>query len=330
MQRGIQGRSGRMQERERWVRFLFVALLGLMTVGCNEKIEDPIGNAAPPVNATKPSQVSSEPPSAGKSRKVGVSLPEKSAFYLAMQNAMETTAQANSMTLDFQYADLQTDRQMQQVDAFIKSGVDAILFCPADPKQSEAAVKRANTAQIPLFTVHLRAAHGDIEAHIGTDEGMGGQMAAQKIAALLKEKGNVLLEEVPNDPDKDQQERARGFQEEIARHPTLRLLHLWETGRRDLPINAIFFVNDEAASQTPASLTGGKSDPVVIVGYGGEARARAEIKKGQSYKADISPDPLRLGVTALDTIARSLRGEKAEAFVKVPPEVLDASSVDKP
>ena len=317
-----------MQHRGRIVWSLLATLLTLMTQGCNEKTEDPVGNAAPPSPSTKPSQVSSDPTHPGRNRNVGVSLPEHNAFFAAMQSTMEETAQANSLTLDIQYADGQTDRQTQQVATFLQNKVDAILICPVDPQKSAAALQKANAAHVPIFTVHQRALQGEVAAHIGVDEELGGKLAARKIAEMLKEKGNVLLQEVPNDSNKDQAERAKGFQEEIAHHPALRLLHLWETHGQT--IDAIFFVNDEAAAQDLSSLAPNKAAPPIIVGYGGEPNARAEIKKGQSYKADIGPNPIRMGESAIGALARSLRGEKTDPFVKVEPQVIDTSSVDKP
>ncbi|HLK56570.1 MAG TPA: substrate-binding domain-containing protein [Chthonomonadaceae bacterium] len=331
MQVFIRGLDNRIGRKRRLGWGVFLALGALVAAGCSEKSEDPLGNAAPPANAANPSQVSSEPPpNTGRNRTVGVSLPEHNGFYAAMEAAMETAAQTNSLTLDVQYADQQADKQAQQVEAFIQHKVDAILLCPADPQRSATAIRQANKAQIPIFTVHLRTKEGDVASHIGTDEELGGKLAAQKVAELLKETGSILLEAMPNDPNQNQAARARGFEEEIAHHPSLHLLHLGQAAGHGAPINAVFLVNDEAVGQDLSALVGGKATSVLIVGYGGEPRARAEIKKGQNYKADIGPAPDQLGADAMDTIARSLRGEKTAAFVKVVPETIDASTIDKP
>src|ERR1051326_927479 len=124
---------------------ILLMLLGLSVMGCSEKSEDPVGIAAPPANTAKPSQVSSEPTSSGRNRNIGISLPDRTAFFLAMQSALENSAQTNSLALDIQYADGQADKQVQQVGAFVQRGVDAILICPADPAKSAMAIQKANT-----------------------------------------------------------------------------------------------------------------------------------------------------------------------------------------
>ena len=74
--------------------------------------------------------------------------------------------------------DMDVKKQSDQIDDFIAKNVVAIVLVPVDRMSIGPAVKQANAAGIPVFTVDAKcAAEGaKIEGHVGTDNYQGGEL----------------------------------------------------------------------------------------------------------------------------------------------------------
>lgn len=150
--------------------FLLMAL-GLVG-GCGIRPEEMESKA----NSGKPSQVIAEFPQGGKGFRVGVSLRQRNdALDRAMQGAIETTGKARNLTLDIESAGLNRERQLEQVEALLGKGVNAILLCPADTVVADTAVREANNAHIPIFTADIPATRGAVVSHIAVTKTAGGK-----------------------------------------------------------------------------------------------------------------------------------------------------------
>ena len=91
--------------------------------------------------------------------------------------------------------DMDVKKQSDQIDDFIAKSVVAIVLVPVDRMSIGPAVKQANAAGIPVFTVDAKcAAEGaKIEGHVGTDNYQGGELAGQAMIKLGEEGGKVLI-----------------------------------------------------------------------------------------------------------------------------------------
>ena len=313
------------------------------------------GPTTPSTGASKPSHVTSETPTEGRTFTVGVSLGAAEDLDRALQTAMEAKAQADNLALEVQDAKQDRNRQKQQVEAFIARHVDAIVLCPTDTEAAGSAVQAANAARVPVFTVAMQAAEripGSVQSHIAPDDTQSGRLAAHKMAELLHEKGTVLIFGATG----LYKERAQAFREEIAHHPGLKLLpDIPEQGSRTTletqavsfqnqiaaalqnhaalnrsgpPINGIFALDDAAALAALAACDKARRADIVIVGCDGGPEARAAIKRGANLKADVVASPDKVGAHAIETVLAFLQRKTVSAHVNVEIGILDMTHND--
>ena len=82
-------------------------------------------------------------------------------------------------------------RQIQQIDDFIRKRVDLIVLNAADPVAVQPAVKRAQAEGIRVVAVDVRAAGAD--ATITTDNVQAGELACRYIIERLGGAGRVVI-----------------------------------------------------------------------------------------------------------------------------------------
>lgn len=267
----------------------------------------------------------------GDKKKIGVTLlTREHQFYKDLEAGLKEAADKNGFELIVQSGDMDLAKQQSQIENFIVQKVAAIVVCPADTKGIAPAIEKANAAKIPVFTADIAASGGNVVSHIASDNVQGGKTAAEFIAGLLKDGGEVGVigqPEVQSTID-----REKGFRDEMAKNPNIKIVATLNGGGvRDRAtkatddmlqgnpnLKAIFAINDDSALGALASAeTRGRKD-LIIVGYDATPEAVAKIKAGTMLKADVAQDPKLIGSKTIETIARHLKGEQVEKIVAIP------------
>ena len=97
--------------------------------------------------------------------------------------------------VELQVEDAQNDvgKQLNQIQNFIASGVDAVIVNPVDTDATVAMTKAAADAGVPLVFVNREPVNvddlPDNQAFVASDERESGTLETQEICRLLKEKG---------------------------------------------------------------------------------------------------------------------------------------------
>jgi len=269
-------------------------------------------------------------------KKIGVTLlTREHQFYKDLEAGLKDEAAKKDYELIVQSGDMDLAKQQSQIENFIVQKVVAIVVCPADTKGIGPAIEKANAAGIPVFTADIAASGGRVVSHIASDNVQGGRLAAEFIAKSLKDGGEVGIigqPEVQSTID-----REKGFKEEMGKYPNIKIVSsLNGGGVRDRAakaaddmfqgnpnVKAIFAINDDSALGALASAeTRGKKD-LIIVGYDATPEALTKIRGGTMLKADVAQDPKLIGSRTIETIAKHLSGEKVEAVVAIPVNVID-------
>ncbi|MBK7706707.1 MAG: substrate-binding domain-containing protein [Acidobacteria bacterium] len=267
----------------------------------------------------------------GEKKKIGVTLlTREHQFYKDLEAGLKEAADKNGFELIVQSGDMDLAKQQSQIENFIVQKVAAIVVCPADTKGIGPAIEKANAAKIPVFTADIAASGGTVVSHIASDNLQGGKVAAEFIAGLLKDGGEVGVigqPEVQSTID-----REKGFKDEMAKYPNIKIVATLNGGGvRDRAtkatddmlqgnpnLKAIFAINDDSALGALASAeTRGKKD-LIIVGYDATPEAVGKIKAGTMLKADVAQDPKLIGSKTIETIAKHLKGETVEKIVAIP------------
>ena len=228
----------------------------------------------------------------------------------------------------------QTAKQVSDVEDLIARGVDVILLAPREFEGLTPALQAAKAANIPVILVDREAAGTpgtDFVTFLGSNFVEQGRRAAEW---LIKETGGTAgIVELQGTPGSSvAADRAKGFHDEIAKHPGMKILAsqtgnfsrataqgvmqniAQSLGKR---ITAVYAHNDEMALGAVQALKAAGLQPgtdVRIVSVDGQKAALEAITRGE-LGATVESNP-RFGPLAFDTIEKLRRGET------IPPKIL--------
>jgi inositol transport system substrate-binding protein len=115
-------------------------------------------------------------------------------FLTVLRNGIEEYA-GTLDGVEVQIEDAQNDvgRQLNQIQNFVASGVDAIIVNPVDTDATEAMSALASQANIPLVYVNRQPVNletlPDNQAFVGSNEVDSGTLETQEVCRLLQEAG---------------------------------------------------------------------------------------------------------------------------------------------
>jgi ribose transport system substrate-binding protein len=272
---------------------------------------------------------------------IGVTLlTQAHVFYQDLQKGMQAAADSLGMDLHVVAGEWDLARQTSQVENFVTQKMSAIIVAPVDSRGIVSAIEEANHAGIPVFTVDIASAGGDVTSHVASDNAQGGELVGEYLAKLLHGKGNVAILDQPTLASVI--ERVRGFREAVAKYPGIHIVAApaVERGLRDVAknkmdnllqshpeLNAVFGSNDDCALGALASVRAAGRSNVIIVGFDATPEARAAIAGGGPLKADAIQYPGVIGRRVIETVNRTLHGEKVPPLVAVPVGIVDRDSL---
>lgn len=273
-------------------------------------------------------------------KRIGVTLlTREHQFYRDLEDGLQAAAKELDYELIIQSGDFDLAKQQSQIENFITQKVDAIVVCPADSKGVAPAIGLANAANIPVFTADIKAQGGKVVSNIASNNVQGGRLAAEYIAKLLQDNGEVGIigqPEVQSTID-----REAGFREEIAKRPNMKIAGMVNgKGRRDDAlkaaedllqgnpnIKAIFAINDDSAlGALSAAEARGRKD-LIIIGYDATPEAVKAIKTGGPFKADIAQLPREMGAKTIAAIADLFSGKTPDPNIAIPVKIIDATNL---
>jgi ribose transport system substrate-binding protein len=260
-------------------------------------------------------------------------------FYKDLEGAMRAAAAARNLDLTIVSCEMDPVRQASQVEDFIAQQVDALLVAPCDSSAVVPYLDQATQAKIPVFTVDIAARGGSVVSHVASDNEAGGRMAARALAGLMGGKGDVVIIDHPEVASV--QDRTRGFRQALEEFPGMRIVQAPSaSGQRaramtvmeDMlqahrQLRGVFGINDDSALGALAVVEAAKRTDVVIVGFDATEEAKSAIARGSALKADIAQHPAEIGTSAIDVLARHLRGESTPPLIAVPVTVVDAATL---
>ncbi len=329
-----------------------VCILGI--AGCSNKAAEgdnatatPTDTAtakgAPALNLPEPEEPKDAIPGAPakKEYRIGVSLlTQDDEFYRALKKGLQDQGDKNKVKLEILSADKDLNKQVNQVQNFVASKVDAIVVCPVDSAGIGGAISAANAANIPVFTADITAKSGNIVCHIASDNVEGGRLAGEYAGNLLNGKGNIAILDLKTVTSV--QDRVNGFKAAIAKFPGIKIV-----ADEDVPdakrenavpkatnvmtahadVNLIFGINDNVALGAMSALQSMNNDKVMIIGFDAGPEAQNYISSGKSaLKADAIQFPHLIGVCTVDAVVKHLNGEQVPPKIAVPTGLVTADS----
>lgn len=265
---------------------------------------------------------------ADKPAKVGLILSTlNNPFFVTLKEGAEQ--KAKEVGLDLVILDSQNDpaKELANVEDLVTQGVAAIMINPTDSDAVGGAIRIANAKNIPVVTLDRGATHGDVKAHIASDNVAGGEMAGAYIVKALNNTGKVVeLEGIAG--TSAARDRGKGFNAAIGKSgiavvarqtadfDRTKGLQVMENILQAQPaINAVFAHNDEMALGALKAIEASKRD-ILIVGFDATDDAVKAVQNKQ-LAATVAQQPAKIGSLGVETVAQILAGQTPAAYIPV-------------
>jgi len=251
-------------------------------------------------------------------------------------------AAAKYPELSFTYADArgQTALLINQIEQFIAQKVSVLVVGTNDENAVVPVISKAQKAGVPVIILDRGIAGKDYTTFINSDNIKIGALGATYIGEKLKGKGTVLLFEGLQSADVTQL-RSKGFLDEIAKHPGIKVIK--RTGnylRKDalaemeklvaegIHVDAIFSESDSMLSGVRVVLDKHKINPrsIIMIGCDYTSEAREAIRKGAQTGSVLFP----LGGTRSVEVAREiLAGKTVPKHISIPVKLVTQENVEQ-
>jgi ribose transport system substrate-binding protein len=248
-------------------------------------------------------------------------------FFVTMAQGVEAKAKEINPNVTVTVADSTYDlnRQFNQIDNFITSGVDLILLAAADPKAIAPAVKRAQAAGIVVVAIDVAAVGAD--ATVQTNNVQAGEIACQHVVDKLGDAGGQII--IQNGPQTSSViDRVNGCKTSLAKNPKIEILSDDQDGKcsreggmnvmqghltRYQKIDAVFTICDPQATGSDLAAKQLGRNEFFITSVDGAPDVEKALKSGNTLiQASASQDPYGMAQTAVQVGYDLLNGKKPD------------------
>jgi ABC-type sugar transport system substrate-binding protein len=281
---------------------------------------------------------------ASHAENVGLTLARSdSAFLTILRNGIQDRAKSlENVTVQVEDAQNDASRQLNQVQNFISSGVDAILVVAVDGDGTPAITKMASDAKIPVVYVNHPPADVDslpeTAAFVGSNEVDSGTIQTKETCRLLGGKGDIFVlmgplnnhssitrtKDIHDVLATDECSGMKVLEEQSANWDRLEATNImtnWlSSGTK---FDAVIANNDEMAIGAIQSMkaAGADMESVVVAGIDATPDGLAAMKSGD-LDVTVFQNAIAQGAAATDAAVALARKEKTERNIWVPFELV--------
>jgi inositol transport system substrate-binding protein len=256
--------------------------------------------------------------------------------------------------VELQVEDAQNDvgRQLNQIENFIASGVDAIIVNPVDTSATQAMTDAAAAANVPLVFVNREPINVDTlpntQAFVASDERESGTLEAFEICQLLRSQGKggganviVMMGELSNQAA---QQRTKDVHDVVgidmcsfmtiveeqtgnwSRVQGADLMTNWLSA--GIQFDAVISNNDEMAIGAIQSLKAAGVDMGVMI-VGGVDATQDALAAMQAGDLDVTvfQDAAGQGKGSVDTALKLMAGEAVDQKVYIPFQLVTPANI---
>src|SRR5579862_2454218 len=266
-------------------------------------------------------------------------------FLTTVRAAMRERAREEQVSIQFEDAQNDIGRQLNQTQNFIAQRVDAIIINPVDTDATPRITRLVTAAKIPLVYLNRMPADPRLPpgvSFVGSDESKSGTLQMTEVCRLLKGKGDIviLMGELTN---QSARQRTQDIYDVIAT-PACRAIHVldkqtanWKrTEAADLVTNwltaglhpqAVVANDDEMAIGAIQALKQARLlDSTIVAGIDATPDALVAMRAGQLKVTVFQTAPAQ-GRGAVDTAVKLMHNEPVPSFVWVPFELVTPANL---
>ncbi|OPA85710.1 rhizopine-binding protein [Pseudomonas fluorescens] len=270
--------------------------------------------------------------------RIGVSIAQVDDVFLAqMRDYMATHAkELPGVTLQFEDAQGDVVRQLNQVQNFTAQGMDAIIVNAVDTAATQKMTVNAQQAKIPLVYVNRRPEFKEVPpgvGYVGSDEIKAGEIQMRYLAEKMGGKGNlaIMLGLLSNNATHN---RTLGVKTVLKDYPDIKIVEEqtaeWQRGKAiDLmnnwivsgkKIDAVAANADEMAIGAAMAISQAGMQPgkdILVAGSDGGPAGLDAVKKGQLL-VTVYQDNKGQAVGSIDLAVKMVKKEPYTAELTIP------------
>ena len=274
--------------------------------------------------------------------KIGASFPLLDQFLQNVANSIKERAEAAGAEVSITSAEEKIENQLNQIENFIASGVDALIVLPQDTATTAQITQKAKAANIPLVYVNRRPSELPKGVpYVGSDSLVAGQLEMEQLAKLSNHQGNVAI--LQGDPTQEAaQQRTKGCEEVAAKYNMKVVFNqtgLWardkglalaenliQSGQQ---VDVICANNDEMAlGAINAFENAGMLDKVVVGGVDATGDALNAMAAGK-LEVTVFQDAKGQGQAGVDTAIKMVNGEEVPDIINVPYQLVTPENMSQ-
>lgn len=283
--------------------------------------------------------------------KIGVTMTSfDNPFLTILMNGMKSAEKENKeVHLQFEDANLDIGRQLNQVQSFIASGVDAIVVNAVDGDSTPSITQMAEDAGVPLIYVN----HPPIDINqlpknvsfVGSNEKVSGTIETEAVCRLLHGKGHALVIMGPLE-NEAAIIRTKDIEEVLSRSEcsgikvvdkqvgnwsrtqAYNLMSNWITS--GVEFNAVISNNDEMAIGAIQAIKASDLDinKIVVAGIDATPDGLAAMQSGD-LSVTVYQNATKQGEEAVQAAYKMAHGQAVERHLWVPFELVTKQNLPK-
>jgi ribose transport system substrate-binding protein len=247
-------------------------------------------------------------------------------FFVSVKNGAEAQARKSGVKLSVQNANNSDATALNLATTAISKQTGVLILDPVSSQSATSSVTQANGADIPVLAFDRKPAGGKLTCFVGYDAIQAGRNAADALAKAIGDKGKVV--EIQGILGTNvAQDRSKGFQEQIAKHPGITVVAKQSANfdrskaldvmtnvlQANPGIDGVYAANDEMAMGVLSALKARNlAGKVKLVGNDGISDALAAVAAGDMY-ATNAESPFALGQKVTNLTADILAGKSVPA-----------------
>ena len=250
-------------------------------------------------------------------------------FWQAVKAGAEEAAKADGVKISFEGPETEAmvDKQIDMLSAALAKKPQGLGFAALDSKAAIPLLKKAQAAGVPVIAFDSGVDSDIPLATCTTDNLKAAGVAADHMAELIGDSGEVALV-VHDQTSKTGQDRRDGFVNEIkAKHPNIKIVDIQYGGGDQLKsteitkailqahpnLKGIFGANEGSIIGV---LNGARESKrkLVVIGYDSGKQQKAAIADGSEAGA-ITQNPVGIGKCVVDSLVKARKGEKLDKVI---------------
>lgn len=252
-------------------------------------------------------------------------------FMSYVVEGVQAACDENGVKVSIQDAEFDTSKQLQQVENFINSGVDAVVIKPVDAEACGPISDACKDAGVPLIAVNSNMT-ASCDVYVGSDHTYSGELQGEYVAEQLTDGGNVAIL-VGDLTVQASTERTEGAKSKLAegnnievvseqeahwmRDEAMAKMENWISSGEDL--KAVIANNDEMAIGAAMVCEENGIDDIIICGIDASEDALNLLKDGK-IAMTVYQNGYEQGYQGVLAAIKLANGETVEEYVDVPYE----------